>query len=48
MFPLAGDINWMETSWLEWMGTKGPQQKFPLAGDINWMETLIQITTFNS
>ncbi len=37
MFPLAGDINWMETINVapRWHFTPS----FPLAGDINWMET---------
>ncbi len=40
MFPLAGDINWMETvnNILSLINTK-ILIKFPLAGDINWMET---------
>ncbi len=34
--PLAGDINWMETSKEK---DKDAGEKSPLAGDINWMET---------
>ena len=37
-FPLAGDINWMETTVQEVI--KQEETTFPLAGDINWMETI--------
>ncbi len=40
MFPLAGDINWMETEDLpERLYHSLAGEGFPLAGDINWMET---------
>ena len=35
--PLAGDINWMETSIL--LKLDNCLAMSPLAGDINWMET---------
>ncbi len=38
VFPLAGDINWMETRKPE--SREELEQEFPLAGDINWMETI--------
>ncbi len=42
-FPLAGDINWMETP-LQLIGKCVRfQGGFPLAGDINWMETEINL-----
>ncbi len=37
-FPLAGDINWMETLLLS-LTRFTVMTTFPLAGDINWMET---------
>ncbi len=39
-FPLAGDINWMET--FDWPVVCSSYTSFPLAGDINWMETTAQ------
>ncbi len=43
-FPLAGDINWMETKTRLKVG-RVPHYQFPLAGDINWMETQVKSTS---
>ena len=51
-FPLAGDINWMETVIYIKNASNDVYVTFPLAGDINWMETnslnLILSKTFST